>query len=419
MPRISSPRSPAGMSSDAFLNAAAAIGRRIVTDAVWHEGRCSWIGAVTEPTDRGRPEYRAVGPLVYGGTAGIGLFLAHLAAATGEASIGRTARGAIRHAVAFAPGESDGLQAGTLGIAWAAARAAALLGEGELETGARAVQGHARPAHGHGRCPDLVQGAAGTIVARLALAVELGEPGLIGQATEIGETLLDDASITRRGWSWADSTRPRRRHLCGAAHGASGIASALLELFAVTGDERFRDGATGAFDYERSWLDRHSGSWPDLRHGYAATGMTGTWCYGEAGIAVSRLRAIEVLDDGPHRLDADISVETTRRHLAAQLPYAFDDLSLCHGLGGAAAALLAAGDRRAAAELGEVALDRYGPGRDWPCGVYGTTPNLFRGLSGIGWLFLCLHDARIPSPLAVPAGGLTAMSAEQYVRPNP
>jgi hypothetical protein len=64
-----------------------------------------------------------------------------------------------------------------------------------------------------------------------------------------------------------------------------------------------------------------------------------------------------------------------------------------------------------AAELGEVALERYDPGGpDWPSGAAGgTTPSLFRGLSGIGWWFLRLHDDRVPSPLGT--WGLTASSA--------
>ena len=44
------------MSSDApFLEAAATIARRIVADAVWHNGRCSWMGAVAEPGSHRRP----------------------------------------------------------------------------------------------------------------------------------------------------------------------------------------------------------------------------------------------------------------------------------------------------------------------------------------------------------------------------
>jgi len=133
--------------------------------------------------------------------------------------------------------------------------------------------------------------------------------------------------------------------------------------------------------------------------------MTATWCYGEAGIALSRLRAGEVLGDGSHQADATIAVATTRRHVLARLPFAIDDLSLCHGAAGAADVLLSAGDTDTAISLGRVALERHGEHGDWPCGVYGTTPGLFRGLSGIGWFFLRLHDPAIPSPLVLPPGG--------------
>ena len=125
---------------------------------------------------------------------------------------------------------------------------------------------------------------------------------------------------------------------------------------------------------------------------------------------MTRLRAVTVLGPGPHLGDAEIALETTRRHLADALPYAIDDLSLCHGLGGAADVLLHAAAafslrwRRVAqvvTELGHVMLERYADqGRPWAGGTDGgTTPGLFLGLSGIGWLFLRLHDPATPTPL--------------------
>ena len=82
------------MSSDGrFLDAAASIGRSIVADAVWHDGRCSWMGAVTGPSGSTAAEYHALGPSLYGGTAGVGLFHAQLANATGDGSFQRTAVG--------------------------------------------------------------------------------------------------------------------------------------------------------------------------------------------------------------------------------------------------------------------------------------------------------------------------------------
>ena len=132
------------MSSDgAFLDAAAAIGRRIVADAVWHDGRCSWMGGVADPATPRHAESRALGSDLYGGTAGVGLFLAQLFAVTAEAPVRRVAVGALRHALTCAQTPSTvggaGFHSGRIGVVWAAARAARLLGEDELNTGARAV----------------------------------------------------------------------------------------------------------------------------------------------------------------------------------------------------------------------------------------------------------------------------------------
>ena len=126
----------------------------------------------------------------------------------------------------------------------------------------------------------------------------------------------------------------------------------------------------------------------------------------------TRLRAVAVLGPGPHRGDAEIALETTRRHLADALPYAIDDLSLCHGLGGAADVLLhaaaafglrwhqrgAGGDGVGTRDARALCRSRPTVGR---AGTEGeTTPGLFLGLSGIGWLFLRLHDPATPTPLA-------------------
>jgi lantibiotic biosynthesis protein len=416
------------MSSDgAFLDASVAISRRIVADAVWHGGRCSWVGAVMDGPQLWRAEYRALGPDLYGGTAGVGLFLAQLAAVTTEADLHRTAVGALRQSVArsatMPPARRDGFHAGALGVAWAAARAAALLGEEELYAGAHTVLTEASPAPRQDRCPDVAMGSAGSIVALLALADTFDDRGLIRDAVGLGNELIRRATVTRQGWSWAIPGRRYPHHLCGLSHGAAGIGWALLELFAVTGNERFRAGATGAFAYERSWLDPESGTWPDLRIGdqrplagsRIPSPAIGTWCHGEGGIALTRLRTIALLGSRAGLDDAEVALKTTHRFLAGALLHEIEDLSLCHGAAGAADVLLCGAAALGAAwceaaglarQLGRVALERHGASDPWPCGAVGaTTPGLFRGLSGIAWWFLRLHNAAVPSPLTMPIGG--------------
>jgi lantibiotic modifying enzyme len=413
------------MSSDeAFLGAAASIGRRIVADAVWHDGRCSWMGAFVDPAQPWRAEHRALGPNLYGGTAGVGLFLSQLAAVTGDAPVRRAAVGALRHALARAPAlpldRRDGFHTGAIGIAWAAARAAALVGEEELLSGARAVVADARSLTGRPRCPHVVMGSAGAIIGLLALVDALDDPTLVEAAVTTGEDLIARATVSRHGWSWAIPGPRYPHHLCGVSHGAAGIGWALVELFAATDDERFRAGATGAFAYERSWLDASSGTWPDLRIGgrrrgappITASTAASTWCHGEAGIALTRLRAVALLGPGAELDDAQIALATTRRRLAGALPYDIEDLSLCHGAGGSADVLLCGAAAlgapweeaaRLATDLGRIALERQNDaGGEWPCSAAGgRTPGLFLGLSGIAWLFLRLHDQGIASPLVV------------------
>jgi lantibiotic modifying enzyme len=412
------------MSSDGpFLGAAAAIGHRIVREAVWDGGRCAWMGAVASASPPGRREQRALGPDLFAGTAGVGLYLAQLAAVTGEEEVRRSAFGALRHAVARAsklPAERrDGFHAGVLGIAWAAGEAGSLLHADELRELACETVRSANPPPSARRCPDLLTGAAGRIVALLALAASLDEPRLVEDAVADGEELLATARVTRHGRSWKDPRTPRSHELCGLSHGAAGIACALIELFALTADDRFSEAAAGAFSYERSWLDTRSGTWPDLHiSGHHRDGprrtrspFAGTWSHGEAGILLSRLRAITALGaTGPHVDDADVAMQTTRRLLAEALPHAIGDLSPCSGLVGLADALLCAAGQSAdrwggaaelATDLGRAALERYDPATGgWPCGVPdGITPSLFLGLSGIGWFFLRLYDSAINSPL--------------------
>jgi lantibiotic modifying enzyme len=393
------------MSSE-FLDAAEAIGREIVGGAIWDGGMCSWVGVSTDPREAWQTEYRALGPAVYDGTAGVGLFLAELAAITGDAGARRTAVGALRHAARRAQPHA-GFHAGSLGIAWAAARASSLLDEDELRAGARRLC--AGP--GADGCPDVVLGVAGSTLAQLALAELLERPGLVDEAIAGGDQLLALATVTRHGWSWASPDSPRRRPLCGLSHGAGGIGWALLELWAATGDDRFRTGAEGAFAYERSWLDEITGTWPDLRVGGQRRGArrggqpptVGTWCHGEAGIAVTRLRAAELLAPDPYAAEAAIALEATRRQLDAAIPYEIDDLTICHGAAGSADVLVSGGQVAAAVDLGHAALERHAMTGRWPCGpLGGSSPSLFRGLAGIGWWYLRLHDPEIPSPLSAP-----------------
>jgi class II lanthipeptide synthase len=403
----------------AQLEVAAAIGRRLADEAIWHEDRCNWIGAAAEPGPAGVPSvvYGSLGADLYSGTAGVALVLAEIAAAGGEASARRTALGAIRQALRRTesmPAEV-GLYTGALGVAWAATRVSAALGEPEPAERAAEIParvGVDRPSD----VSDLIAGHAGGILALLALADLERDQTLLARAADLGGGLLEAARRRNGTLSWASPGIPAREHLTGLSHGASGPGLALLELHGATGEAEFRDAGLAAFAYERDLFHPTAGNWADLRtlepsvDGAEGPFFMTAWCHGAPGIGLARLRAVELLGDPVCRSEAEIAAATTEAALGDALTSTPCDLSPCHGLSGLAEVLLHAdrvlggdrdGGRRLALALAEAGVERYAdPGRPWPCGVpEGETPGLMIGLAGIALFYLRLHDPTVPSAL--------------------
>jgi lantibiotic modifying enzyme len=264
---------------------------------------------------------------------------------------------------------------------------------------------------------DLLGGRAGAIVGLITLSRLLDRQDLVDQAARLADDLVSTADVRGPGHSWSSPSSGASRNLAGLSHGAAGAGLALLELAAVTGDDSYGRAARGAFQYERSLFDRDAQNWPDLRgqrgsarQGPYAPAFPVMWCHGAAGIALSRLRAVELIGDPACREEALVAVETTKKTVANTLLNRSGNYSLCHGLAGNAEVLLYArevlgGDwedgARLAFDVAEAGVEHYGAhGRPWPCGTFeGETAGLFLGLAGIGLFYLRLHDPLIPSVL--------------------
>jgi len=220
-----------------FRAPAVAVGRRLVSEAVWHDDRCTWFGDDVE--DDGAVIHRSLAADLYGGTSGVAWSLAHLYAATGDDDVAATAAGALRHALSRTRGPTDaGLYTGTSGIALAAVAAGRLIGAPDItEEGSRLAHTAARSAvEAPSDETDLIGGIAGTALALLELSRALDDDALLDAAGTLGEHLLTRA----RTEASATLTQPR---LCGLGHGASGAALALLELDVALDDPRFVDAA--------------------------------------------------------------------------------------------------------------------------------------------------------------------------------
>jgi type 2 lantibiotic biosynthesis protein LanM len=398
------------------------IGCRLCRDAVWADGACNWLGWSMEYRNgQWAPAWRAMGGLLYDGTAGIGLFLAHLHAMTEDAIARETARGALVQALSTAEtleraGEY-GFYAGLSGIAYCCLHAAPLLDDERLaECGRNLLLRIARMDTNPQRL-DVINGSAGLIPFLIADGTDGHRDELLAAACRHADQLLAQAHRTAEGWSWNTLGTQAGRNLVGYSHGTAGIACALAELGRETGRTDLLEGTRAALQYERTHFRPEQGNWPDFRE-FAGAAQSDTpcmlaWCHGAPGIGMARLRLLPLLPDDPMlRDEVEIAITTTAASLPQPATASGGSFCLCHGHGGNAELLILAADQFDSPELRQraeaLAVAAITPfeheNTPWPCGVPGAgeTPNLLLGLAGIGHFFLRLEDSRrVPSVLSI------------------
>lgn len=399
-----------------ILTVALDIAKHLIESAIWHEDRCTWIGAMPEEGPGGLPRltYRTCGPDLYAGTAGIGLFLAELAPWVHDERVPLTARAALRHSLAHArtarAALGHGLYSGTVGLAYALARASRTLNDPQLLKDAHEIADSIAIAHAK-EAPvecDVMSGLAGSSIGLLSLARLLDRADLIEGALRCAEDILERAQSRDGGLCWPSATVAGAPALLGFSHGASGIAWALLEASRIVQDSRYKRAATQAFNYERQHYDARMRNWPDLRNTHPTQRSFAIfWCHGAPGMALARLRAMELGAPEELQREAHAALATTAAFVRLSLGADRSDYSLCHGLCGNAevlregARLLQAEDAGLAQSVAERgALEFAANIAAWPCGIPGgSTPGLFLGLAGIGHFYLRLARPATPSML--------------------
>lgn len=407
-----------------FLETANAIGAELCRDAIWDSGRCNWLGDSMEFVLGGwQIVHRSFGPDLYGGTSGIGLFLARLYQATNADIFRTTAIGAVEHALSLWEAQPAATRlayyAGSVGIADALIEIGEALDRPEYVKQALSTLPSHLAAEPGPYTIDVIGGIAGAIPPLLKLHARYSRPDLLDRAIALGDRLLTAANRSERGWSWttiAPASGEAAMDLTGFSHGAAGVAWALLELHRQTGRPDFLDAAKQGILYEQSWYQPEMENWPDFR-GQPAARPDGShryncalaWCHGAPGIALGRLRAFHITQDPEMKTQAQAAIRSTARGLAASIP-GQESYCLCHGIGGNAEALILAssilGDAnslRQANQAGLRGIELYQrAGLNWPCGVNGggVNPSLLLGLAGIGYFYLRLYDAgRFPTVL--------------------
>jgi serine/threonine protein kinase len=204
----------------------------------------------------------------------------------------------LAQAPSLAPEPLPGLYIGEAGIGAALLRAGQVLDERELL--ALALERGRRVAAMPHSSPDLFHGSAGRLRFHLWLWDASGDAQQLDAALAAGEYLLRGTAEIRPGelsWRIPDGFPGLSGNAyLGYAHGAAGIADALLDLYEASGDARFLIAAQGA----ARWLERLAvpaladGSgldWPETEAGHSRGAL---WCHGAAGIGRFFLHAAQL-----------------------------------------------------------------------------------------------------------------------------
>jgi type 2 lantibiotic biosynthesis protein LanM len=401
------PSSPAAVAPEDLAEEARRIGRWCREMAVLGEGEAEWFG-LTQNKEL-QSMVAPSGAFLYGGAAGLSLFLAYLSRfdpARGVRDLALAGARLTRRALAETP-TAGGAFDGRGGMAYALLHVGTVLGRPELTEEALShlldLGDQAKRDDTH----DLIGGSAGMIGVLLAFAEATGSTRALDVAAVFGRHLVEKRLRVDGGCGWPNPIASRQP-LTGAAHGAAGISWALIRLAHATGLRQFEAVGREGLRYEQSLFDPRHRNWPELRqnasHGAGDGPMA--WCYGAPGIGLSRTTL-------PARSIGEVErseIETVLDRMS-DLPLHPSD-SLCHGELGNLETLVAASLRldrphllQAARERAGRALLRRRNAGYWRSGLEGTheqVPGLFLGMAGVGYQLLRLVDpARVPSVLTL------------------
>ena len=393
-----------------LLTAARQVADRLVAAAFQAPEEALWV--TIEHREPHGWQLTATGPDLYQGLPGIALFLGYLGQLTGEdayAEVARRAATTVARQVEETPSALQGIGAGNGwgGLIYVLTHLAVLWNEEVWLDRALAHAERLAPEIEADENLDLIGGSAGCLMALLLLESQHPSELLRRCARACGEHLLARAQPQPAGGLGWSIPLAGARALAGISHGASGIALGLLQLAAVSGEERFRRAALAGIEFERRLYDATERNWPDLRAGaggelHGAGHFMCAWCHGAPGIGLARIAGLPWLDDGAIREEIALAVETT---LDRGFGY---NHCLCHGDLGNLCFLLDAARACGDAELGSRverlaggvvdSLEEHGPLFGLPGSL--ETPGLMVGSAGIGYGLAYLAAAdRLPSIL--------------------
>ncbi|NEO45848.1 MAG: type 2 lantipeptide synthetase LanM [Moorea sp. SIO4A3] len=404
------------LTPDQLIQEACAIAREIQAKAIPDpNGFVNWIG-MGFVSKAERFQLQLLGNSLYDGKCGIALFLSALDWVRGRQEFGELALQALQPLrkltqladtrQRLARNLGIGGAAGVSSIIYTFTKVSQFLGDTALHADAELlVKSITAELIATDQQLDVMGGAAGAILGLLPLYEATQDQDLLEKAQACANHLLQQrVSIKGSPKAWQTL---REQPLTGFSHGAAGIAYALLRLYAVTQDHRYREAAEEGIAYERSVFSDKAGNWPDLREFQQDKGQPGfmvNWCHGAPGIALGRLGGLPILDTADIQQDIEVGLQKTQQFGLQGIDH------LCCGNFGRIEVLLIAAQGFSRPDLRQLALQRatnvvararrtgsYQLFDNLPSSVW--SPGFFQGTAGIGYELLRLAYAKLTSVL--------------------
>ncbi|QHS56045.1 type 2 lantipeptide synthetase LanM [Mucilaginibacter sp. 14171R-50] len=408
---------PAKLSPDELLAEAVRIGDAIADTAIIGAGNSlNWIGLAHFP-EADRYQLQPLDDSMYSGRCGIALFLATLYQISGTAKYKTLALNALSTLRSQLQVENEaereeyarllkiGAASGIGSFIYALTRMADLLGEPDLLNDAYAASTFiTKKVIDQDKHLDIISGSSGAILGLLAIYRAAKNPDVLQRAIWCGEHLTTQITNYNGHEAWLTF---EDTPLCGFAHGAAGIAYALLRLYTITGNTAYLETANKGIAFEDAMYSAEHKNWPDLRSfsfKEGSYGFTTTWCHGAPGIGLARLATFNVNTSAITGEHIDAAINCTLEFGTDHPDY------LCCGNFGRMDFLLEASRKlnrpqlalqvdamtaqilKQAAEEGTYQLFCNTPSTAFK-------PGLFLGMAGIGYQLLRLYSPAVPSVL--------------------
>ena len=395
-----------------FVAEADRIAAQLSESAIRRGPSAAWIG-LDWLGDAEVYQLVCIGPDLYNGASGIGVFLAAHAAVTDHVPSAELALAAIAHLRARLKDRNAARFARSLGIGGAAGLGSivyaltvmskSLRDDGLLADAHVASQLMTDEMIAADKQLDIIGGSAGAILGLLRLYRDTGADEVLTRAISCGEHLMRQDRIGPVGSRTWVGQGFGTQALNGMSHGASGFAYALASLASATGREEFESAASECLAFENSSYDANRHNWPDLRR-EGEPGWPHQWCHGAPGIGLARAA---LLKQGAK--DATLR-QTDLRHALAGVEQGWRGPldTLCCGTLGSVEFFCEAGEALDRPDLRQIAAKRLaavvqaaGSAGDyrWNSGKQQFNLGLFRGLAGVGYTLLRQIDGSLPNIL--------------------